>query len=190
MKTPKTPSKHQLIYGSRDKAGFSLIVTVTIMILLSLIAVGLLSLSSTTLRASTASNAKNEARANARLAAQMAIAQLQGLTGLDTRVTASAKLVDDSNIDVAGVWRSWEGTDNGDDGNPTIPDYDSKEDAGDPEEPLGTDGSGRFLGYLTSTTFGEDPDSSDIPGSATSQSGNLVKLVSTGTVDTGDGVYL
>ena len=112
MKTQKTPSKNRLSRGSRDRAGFSLIVTVTIMILLSLIAVGLLSLSSTVLRASSATTAQTEARNNARLAAQMAIAQLQAMSGLDTRVTASAKLVDSSNIDVSGVWRSWEGTDN------------------------------------------------------------------------------
>ena len=190
MKTEKTSSKTRLQPSLQGRAGFSLIVTVTIMILLSLIAVGLLSLSSTVLRASSANDAQIEARGNARLAAQMAIAKLQGLTGLDTRVTASAKLVNNSNIDVAGVWRSWEGTDNGDDGEPSIPDYDSKEDAGDPAEALETGSSGRFLGYLTSTAFGEEPDSSSVPGSGTTQTGDLVKLVSTGTVETGDGVFL
>ncbi|MGJ8725160.1 MAG: type IV pilus modification PilV family protein [Roseibacillus sp.] len=190
MKIQDKRTKAQPHNCAGQRAGFSLIVTVTIMILLSLIAVGLLSLSTTTLRASTSTNAQTEARNNARLAAQLAISQLQGLSGLDTRITASAKLIDASNIDVAGVWRSWEGTNNGSDGKPIAPDYDSKTESGDASEALGEEGSGRFLGYLTSTSYGAAPNVSEVPKSSTSPGGNQVKLVSNGTIDTGDGVYL
>ena len=117
---------------SAQEQGFALIVTISMMILLALLAVGLLSLSTVSLRASNQGQALIEARSNARMAAMMAIGQLQDLTGLDTRVTASAKLVDDSNIEVAGVWRSWEGTNHDNNGMPIPPDYGSKNQAGDP----------------------------------------------------------
>ena len=57
------------------------------MILLTIIAVGLLSLSAVSLRSSSQSTAYAEARANARLALMIAIGELQRQTGLDTRVT-------------------------------------------------------------------------------------------------------
>jgi len=160
------------------------------MVLLSLVAVGLLSLSSVTLRSSSSSIAQAEARSNARMAAIMAIAQLQEMTGLDTRITASAKLVDEDNVEATGVWRSWEGTDNDGSGKAEAPDYRSKNEAGDPSESLGSQGSGRFLGWLTSTSVGEEIDAEEVPGSSTEQSSGQIKMVSTGTLDTADEVYL
>ncbi|MBK1834641.1 hypothetical protein [Roseibacillus ishigakijimensis] len=62
------------------------------MILLSLIAVGLLSLSSTQLRSSQATQARQEAQANARLALQIAIGNLQKYAGPDQRITATADM--------------------------------------------------------------------------------------------------
>ena len=95
-----------------DKQGFALVVTVTIMILLSLIAVGLLSLSSTVLRASSASDARLEAQANARLALNLAIGELQKTLGDDRRISADASVVLSSEeatntSHVVGVWESW-----------------------------------------------------------------------------------
>ena len=95
-----------------DKQGFALVVTVTIMILLSLIAVGLLSLSSTVLRASSASDARLQAQANARLALNLAIGELQRTLGDDRRISADASVIlssveATSTSHVVGVWESW-----------------------------------------------------------------------------------
>ncbi|MDP0489964.1 MAG: hypothetical protein Q7Q71_02795 [Verrucomicrobiota bacterium JB023] len=170
--------------------GFSLIVTVSMLVLLALLGVGLLSLSSVTLRSSRADLSQAEARSNARMAAMMAIAQLQSMTGLDTRVTASAKLMDENNVEAAGVWRSWEGSNHNNDGMPIPPNYDLKRRVGNPEEPLGGDGSGRFLGYLTSTSFMEQGNGTTVPGASTTGISGYVKMVSDGTVEDADEVYL
>ena len=72
--------------------GFSLVVTIGMMVLLSLLAVGLLSLATIQLRASGQADAQALARSNARLALVMAIAELQRHAGPDQRVTAPAGL--------------------------------------------------------------------------------------------------
>jgi Tfp pilus assembly protein PilX len=77
----------------RRSRGFALIVTLSLMILLTVIAVGLLSLSSISLRASSQSSDMNVARGNARMALILAIGELQKTAGIDTRVTARADLV-------------------------------------------------------------------------------------------------
>ncbi|MED5418903.1 MAG: hypothetical protein VYA27_09370, partial [Verrucomicrobiota bacterium] len=59
--------------GTPGKPGFSLITTVMILALLSLIAIGLLSLSTVTVRSNAALAAQFEARANARLALMLAL---------------------------------------------------------------------------------------------------------------------
>ena len=83
------------ITAGRGRKGFSLITTVTILVLLSLIAVGLLSLSAVTVRSSTAELAQLEARANARLALMVAIGELQMNLGPDQRVSAEAGILDE-----------------------------------------------------------------------------------------------
>ncbi len=70
--------------------GFALVVTLALMILLTLLAVGLLSLSSVALRTASQGNAMALARSNARLAMIMALGQLQKAAGHDQRVTAPA----------------------------------------------------------------------------------------------------
>lgn len=182
----KVKTRLQLDSKPRVESGFALIITISMMILLALLAVGLLSLSTVSLRASSQGLALQEARSNARMAAMMAIGQLQSLSGLDTRVTASARLVDDSNIDVAGVWRSWEGTNHDGDGMPIPPDYDSKNEAGDPSSAIGSAGSGRFLGWLSSSTVGKTLNASSVAGSSTTQGADQIKMVSTGTLGSGD----
>jgi type II secretory pathway pseudopilin PulG len=64
------------------------------MVLLAVITVGTLSLSVVTLRTGTQDSAKARAQANARMALMVAIGELQRHTGADTRVTASANIVD------------------------------------------------------------------------------------------------
>ena len=71
-----------------SQRGFALIVTLSLMILLTIIAVGLLTLSSISLRASSQGEAAAVARANARLALMMAIGELQRELGPDSRITA------------------------------------------------------------------------------------------------------
>lgn len=78
----------------RGRKGFSLVTTVTILVLLSLIAIGLLSLSAVTLRSSTSELAQLEAQSNARLALMVAIGELQAHLGPDQRVSAEAGVLD------------------------------------------------------------------------------------------------
>ncbi len=70
--------------------GFALVVTLSLMILLTVIAVGLLSLSSISLRSSSQEEARQAACANARMAVMMAIGDLQKQLGPDTRISATA----------------------------------------------------------------------------------------------------
>jgi hypothetical protein len=111
MKTHSVP----LFLPRASNRGFALIVTLSLMILLTVIAVGLLSLSTVSLRSSSNSLDLAKARANARMALLLAIGDLQKQAGLDTRVTARADILDTSTNPkpnpVLGVWKSWEGTD-------------------------------------------------------------------------------
>ena len=78
------------------------------MILLALIAVGLLSLSTVTLRANQAGSAQDRARANARMALNLAIADLQNFAGPDNRATAPSHVLGpEADVrHVTGVWQS------------------------------------------------------------------------------------
>ncbi len=127
----------------RRRSGFALVATLSLMVLLAILAVGLLSLSAVTLRSSGQGAAQAEARANARMALMVAIGELQRHTGSDTRVTAPANIVDSSYPQVLGVWRSWEGTNHESNGRPIAPDYGSK----DKSESKG----GRFIDWLVSS---------------------------------------
>lgn len=106
-------------------------VTISLMVLLAMIAVGLLSLSAVSLRSANTLQAQREAQANARLALILAIGELQAAAGPDMRVTAPADILDEDMAPLTGVWRSWEGTNHeatGDfKGRPIAPDYDAKE---------------------------------------------------------------
>lgn len=130
-------------------SGFALIATLSMMILLVVVAVGLLSLSSVALRSSTIGNAENKARANAKMALMMAIGELQKYTGPDTRVTAPSSIIDPESPPIIGAWRSWEGTDHssaGDDiARPIVPDYSVKTRS--------EADAGRFIKWLVSSAI-------------------------------------
>ncbi len=87
--------------------GFALVVTLSLMALLCLLAVGLLGLSSVEIRNSGHRSAVLQARANARLAFQMAIGELQKELGPDQRISAPGGQQLDA--DHAGARGNWVG---------------------------------------------------------------------------------
>jgi hypothetical protein len=91
--------------------GFALVVTLMLMVRLSILALGMLSLSTVALRSGSASFPKQIAQANAGMALMLAIGDLQKNAGPDTRITARADILDEANPHVLGVWKSWEGSD-------------------------------------------------------------------------------
>jgi hypothetical protein len=72
--------------------GFALVITLSLMALLTVLVVGLLTLSSISLRASDRSKALDTARQNARLALVLALGELQRYAGQDQRSTATANI--------------------------------------------------------------------------------------------------
>lgn len=96
------------ITNTKKRKGFALIVTLSLMILLTVIAVGLLSLASITLRTSAQGDNMAKAKSNARLALMFAIGDLQKMAGPDTRITAPANLSNPNTpAGITGVWKSW-----------------------------------------------------------------------------------
>jgi hypothetical protein len=79
MNLPKT---------TRRDPGFALVVTLSLMILLTVIAVGMLTLATITLRSTSTGDAAEQARSNARLALMLAIGELQREMGPDSRISA------------------------------------------------------------------------------------------------------
>jgi hypothetical protein len=90
MKARPVPPPHHLSPAT-GKRGFALVITLSLMVLLTLLAVGLLSLSAVQLRASSQGQAMAVARANARLALLIAMGDLQRTLGPDGRVSAPAE---------------------------------------------------------------------------------------------------
>jgi len=80
--------------GSLD-SGFALVATVSLLLLLTVVAVAFLSLSSLSVRSARTDWAHEEARANARLALMVAIGELQRELGPDQRVSATAEVFDE-----------------------------------------------------------------------------------------------
>lgn len=162
-----------ILKSRRPKTGFALVVTLSLMILLTIIAVGLLSLSSLALRSSSQGASMSTAKANARLALMLALGDLQKQTGIDTRVTARADVLDETNPPVLGVWKSWEGADHATTG--TF--------AGRPISP-GSDYKAvkktRFLSWLVSGSAMSLADSSAVPDVAPDT--GKIPLVGAGSV--------
>jgi hypothetical protein len=85
-----------------------LVVTVVLMVLLTILAIGLLSLSSIALRSAKRAADKELARSNARLAVFLALGELQKQTGDDRRITADASITGKATQShLVGVWSSW-----------------------------------------------------------------------------------
>ncbi len=162
-------------FSSLYKSGFALVATLCLMVLIVIIAFGLLTLSSISLRSSSSDSELSRARCNARFALQIALGELQKNAGPDTRVTANAevlnKTLDQNFPPVLGVWESWQGANHESSGNfsgrPLSPgNYDYEKKA-------------RFLAWLTS-----NPGTPDTPPS-TSKTTDTVALVGPGTVGSG-----
>lgn len=105
----------------RDARGFALITVLMMMLLIGVLSVGLLSLATVSLRTSGQEQATAIARANARLALQLAINSLQRETGPDQRITTTADQLTDGGDTTrsaalpgrrhwTGVYRAWPGT--------------------------------------------------------------------------------
>ncbi|MCP5538479.1 MAG: hypothetical protein H7A51_19895 [Akkermansiaceae bacterium] len=102
---------------SKRVQGFALIATISVMVLLVMIALAMLSLSAIEMRNVRQGDAVAEARANARMALMLAIGDIQGSLGPDTRISASASILDSNDATPAtdgvkhphllGVWQSW-----------------------------------------------------------------------------------
>ncbi|WP_338687579.1 hypothetical protein [Haloferula helveola] len=115
-------------------AGFALVITVSLMVLLSLLAVGLLSLSTVSLRGSRALGAQAEARSNARMALVMAIGELQRAAGPDQKITAPAGILAGNGAQPPHYTGAWEAR-------------------GNPRDSNASDGLGRTPGYESSASF-------------------------------------
>jgi Tfp pilus assembly protein PilX len=100
--------------------GFALVISLSLMVLLTILAVGLLGLSTLSLATAARESDLAEARANARMSLALAIAQLQKQTGPDQRVTVTADQLGDGGGETtlaaadkrhwAGVYNAWDAT--------------------------------------------------------------------------------
>lgn len=96
------------ISPKRSPRGFALVVTLLLMIIMTVIAVGLLGLSSVELRKQSNNQASATARANARLGLMVALGELQKQLGDDRRVSADASIfIETKNPAAVGVWNGW-----------------------------------------------------------------------------------
>lgn len=154
---------------NRREAGFALVVTLILMILLTIIAVGLLTLSSISLRSSSQWAAQEAARSNARLGLMLAIGELQKSMGPDQRISASASVfnAEAAQPNVVGAWVSqgWQGP------------------AG--EAPSPDEKAAKFRGWLVSARNPADVTKFDFPDSDPgSDSIWLANPLTTGTLTT------
>ena len=83
-------------YCHTSHPGFALVATISVMILLVMIALATLSLSSLVIRQETAQNHQKIAEQNARMAAMLALNDLQMKLGPDQRVSATASILGDT----------------------------------------------------------------------------------------------
>ncbi len=144
--------------------GFALVVSLTMLVLLTIIAVGMLGLSSISLRTAGQQTAMAEARANARLSLMMAIGQLQETAGDDRRISRTADQIpqgsDGDETAAAPGRRHWTGIYRGWDPN--------SEERPDPEllawlvsgdaQPTGSGGSSGMVELVGEGTVGNDAD--------------------------------
>ena len=185
----------------RERKGFALITTVTILVLLSLIAIGLLSLSSVTVRSGSAELAQLEAKANARLALMLAIGELQTHLGPDQRISAEAGILDQTPETLSiegvvhphwtGVWSTeWLGETGDDDNKSPWVRNDREGGLSDRRFEEGYDREREVLSYLVSGNEGGKAElgENDLIDALDAQLENdAILLVGPGTVETGGG---
>lgn len=159
---------HREIPARQDR-GFALVVTISLMILLTVVAVGLIGLSSIALRSSSKELLMQEARQNARVALALAIGELQAATGPDQRITASAATLNEkpSRGPITGVWEGWKW-----DGSGQTPDFSAEK-------------SKRFLRWLVSSREDGEADS---PNFANQSPTGDQRILVNGAIDTKDQV--
>ena len=105
MKTDVRP-----LEGRKKQSGFTLVITLSLLLLIAIVAMGLLSLSSISLRHGSREHARRQAQSNARLALAIAIGQLQKQMGPDQRISANGSIVSPNPVrhpHYTGVWDSW-----------------------------------------------------------------------------------
>jgi hypothetical protein len=135
------------------------------MILLTVIAVGLLTLSSISLRSAGQGESMATARANARLAMMLALGELQRAAGADQRITAPASLVDPTaGPGITGVWESWKPSAEGSN------DYSSRKTTVQKPDEVA---DGEFVGWLASGDPTSPADPKAPPGAAAPSSTNV-----------------
>lgn len=104
-------NKHPAFRGRPVRGrGFALVITVSLMVLLALLAVGLLGLSAVALRGASQGSAHAEARANARMALMIALGELQRELGPDRRINAPGGIRDGAlpeHRHWVGVYDAW-----------------------------------------------------------------------------------
>jgi hypothetical protein len=172
---------------ARAARGFALVISLSLMVLITVLAVGLLGLTSIELRKSTTSDARAAACANARLGLMLALGQLQKDLGSDRRITADASILRTSapaQRNLVGVWDSW---------SPGL--------TSNPVQAVGSDfydkeKTGRFRGWLVADPDPQRTRTRDLAGQAPANGG--VKIFRTDSdgfdieaprVPTGEGAY-
>ncbi len=103
------PRRHRVA----KRKGFALIATLTLMMLLALLAVGVLAMASSQNRISMQAVLQAQARQQALVGLDAAVAQLQIELGPDRRVTANSSMLNNDEYapggHLLGVWNSWDG---------------------------------------------------------------------------------
>ncbi len=113
MKVIHKVSKFTTLQCKKKKPGFALIATLTLMMLLAMLAVALLSMASTQQRIAMQTVLLAEARQQALVGLDVAIGELQVEMGPDQRVSANSGILSEREGSfpqyVLGVWDSWDG---------------------------------------------------------------------------------
>ena len=145
------------------RAGFSLVLALLVTATLVLTVIVLAGFIRVESRLASNRHAVLRARLNALASMRLAGGALQQFVGPDTRVTAPSSIYEDPAVTtgkytypVLGVWQSWQGRDHDLGGRyagrPYRPDYNQK--ASNNLDGNGTLNAGRFLAWLTSSSFG------------------------------------